>query len=315
MTRKRDKPYNGSLGDKIDLLFGGAPAAESESERTATTLPIAKLKPPDYQPRQHFDPDKLAELAETIRKHGVLEPLLVRPAGDRYEIVAGGRRYRAARLAGLTDVPVAVRELDDREALELALLENVQREDLNPVEEAEGMLKLLEVRLDKSRGEVVSLLHRMRNEGKGKVTQNVLGSDEARAVEDGFAAAGLSWKSFVETKLALLNKPEDVLDAVRSGQLAYTKAMAIAAVKDEAERRELLKDAIARGLSLSQIRGRIGELRGTAGAGETNETPEKRMAKLAKRAKVAKWDDPKKRRKLEKLLGQLEELLDGGEGK
>ncbi|MEB3884084.1 ParB/RepB/Spo0J family partition protein [Lyngbya sp. CCY1209] len=312
MTRKRDKPYNGSLGDKIDLLFG-APAAESESERTATTLPIAKLKPPDYQPRQHFDPDKLEELAETIRKHGILEPLLVRPVGDRYEIIAGGRRYRAAKLAGLTDVPVVVRELDNKQALELALLENVQREDLNPVEEAEGMLKLLEVRLDKSRGEVVSLLHRMRNEGKGKVTQNVLGSDEARAVEDGFAAAGLAWQSFVETKLALLNKPEDVLDAVRSGQLAYTKAMAIAQVKDESKRRELLEEAIAQKLSLSQIRGRITELRGTTEAteGETNETPEKRMAKLAKRAKVAKWDDPKKRRKLEKLLGQLEELFGG----
>ncbi|MCX7850882.1 ParB/RepB/Spo0J family partition protein, partial [Thermus sp.] len=158
-----------------------------EAKRPATsTLPLAELVPRP-QPRRRFDEASLATLADSIRAHGVLEPLLVRPVGEgRYEIIAGERRYRAAKLAGLSEVPVSVLEADEKTAQALALMENLQREDLNPYEETLGVLDLLALELGKGREEVVGLLQRMANERKGKVTHNVVGSPEAQKVEEVF---------------------------------------------------------------------------------------------------------------------------------
>jgi ParB-like partition proteins len=116
-------------------------------------------------------------LVLSIKEHGILEPLLVRPrSGGEYELVAGERRYRAAQKLGLAEVPVVIRKLTDEEALALSLIENLHREDLNPVEETEGILQLLSLKLNVAVEETISLLYRMQNEAKGKVTQNVLGS-------------------------------------------------------------------------------------------------------------------------------------------
>ena len=107
-------------------------------------IPVAEILPNPYQPRRGFPPESLEELAESIRTHGVLQPLLVRKVGDKHQLIAGERRLRAAKMAGLFTVPVIVKDMDDRAAMEIALVENLQREDLNPLEEAEAYKKLLD---------------------------------------------------------------------------------------------------------------------------------------------------------------------------
>ncbi len=130
------------LGRGLDALLGddsGTPAAGSPQ-----TLLLAQLRAGRYQPRTHMQADALAELAESIRSQGVIQPILVRPLGaDQFEIIAGERRFRAAQMAGLEEVPVVVRDVPDEAALAMALIENIQREDLNPLEEAQGVQRLI----------------------------------------------------------------------------------------------------------------------------------------------------------------------------
>lgn len=133
------------LGKGLDALLGGAKAKDGDTPRGASEkLPLTKLSAGKYQPRRHFGSEELNALAESIRQHGVIQPVVVRPlAGDKYEIIAGERRCRAAKLAGLTAVPAVVRELTDREAQLFALVENLQRADLNPMEQAAGLAQLI----------------------------------------------------------------------------------------------------------------------------------------------------------------------------
>ena len=132
------------LGRGLDALLGSTEDAPAAGE-VLTSLPIDALQPGRYQPRTRMDPQSLAELAESIKSQGVMQPILARSVGaGRYEIVAGERRWRAARMAGLAAVPALIRELPDRNALAIALIENLQREDLNPLEEASGVKRLLE---------------------------------------------------------------------------------------------------------------------------------------------------------------------------
>ena len=131
----------------LDMLTGGvdsAPAAASTGD-SLTTLPIEQLQPGRYQPRTAMDPDKLRELSESIRAQGLIQPIVVRAiARDRYEIIAGERRWRAAQLAELRDVPVVLRDVDDRAVIAMALIENIQREDLSPLEESMALKRLVE---------------------------------------------------------------------------------------------------------------------------------------------------------------------------
>lgn len=134
----------GGLGKGLDALLVDNAVEESGSGSTVK-LKIMDIEPNRDQPRKDFDDESLQELTDSIAKYGVLQPLLVRPIGDNgYQLIAGERRWRAARLAGLTEVPVVVREMTDEEAAALALIENLQREDLNPVEEAFGFRKLMD---------------------------------------------------------------------------------------------------------------------------------------------------------------------------
>jgi len=232
-------------------------------------------------------------------------------SGNKYELVAGERRYRAATAAGLTEVPVVVKELTDLEALQLALIENLQREDLNPVEETEGILQLLGIQENIAIDEVISRLYRMYNEVKGNVNSsnpNVRVNEFDDSVKAIFDSLGrMNWESFVKNKLPLLKLPENILAALRNGQIEYTKAKAIAQIKDEAARGELLKDAIANSLSLSQIR----EVIKAEQAPKQESELKTRFDTTYKQAKKAKklWSDAKKRKQLESLLAKLEKLI------
>jgi ParB family chromosome partitioning protein len=197
----------------------------------------------------------------SVRNQGILQPLLVRKVEDGYEIVAGERRYRAAQEVGLARVPAVVRDWSDEEAHMVALAENLQRENLNPVEETEGIIKLLSVKLDRSEADIVALLYRMDNETKGKITHNVMGNPEVQAIEQVFEALSRqSWRSFVVNRLPLLKLPPDVLEVLRAGRVEYTKARLIARVSDSEQRERLLQRAIAENLSLSQLRKAIDQL-------------------------------------------------------
>ena len=134
------------LGRGLDALLTGGDKPLGDEQRN---LPVERLKPGKYQPRTHMDESSLAELAASIRAQGVMQPILVRavdstPGAERYEIVAGERRWRAAQLAGLSEVPVLVRSIPDEQALAMALIENIQRENLNPLEEAQGLQRLID---------------------------------------------------------------------------------------------------------------------------------------------------------------------------
>lgn len=297
----------------VDALFG----EPSVSEAAASLVLLSQICLPSQQPRRYFDPQAMQELVDSVRQHGILAPLLVcSKAQDKYELVAGERRYRAAQLAGLEEVPVVIRELTDEEAFELALLENLQREDLNPVEETEGIVQLLANKLNRTQESVIALLNQAAHPERDSV-DNVIHSREWKKVQEVFSSLGkFTPESFRTNRLPLLNLPSEVLRALRQGRIAYTKARAIARVKDERQRNTLLETAISEDLSLSQIKDLIKSLKGATALEDKNQHPplKRRMDTAYARVKKSKiWDNPKKKGKLEKLLNQLEALLDDDE--
>lgn len=207
----------GGLGKGLELLF-----AENalEDAGKAVTLPIGEIEPNREQPRKAFDDAALAELSASIAQHGVLQPLLVRPmSGGGYQIVAGERRYRASRMAGLTELPAVIRELSDKEAAQLALIENLQREDLNPMEEALGYQKLME-------------------------SYGLTQEETAHIVNKSRPA--------VANALRLLNLPEEVTAMVANGTLSAGHARAVLSFAPELQV-ETAKNAVKSGASVREL--------------------------------------------------------------
>ena len=279
-------------------------------ESPTATVNIDKIRLPAQQPRRYFDPEKLSQLVQSVKEHGILQPLLVRAVNGEFELVAGERRLRAAKEAGLTEVPIITKELSDLQTLQIALLENLQREDLNPVEETEGILELLCMELDVNSGEVISILNQAANAKKRglDLTENV--SRQLEIIESVLLGVGrFSAESFRTSRLPLLNLPDDVLEILRQGKIEYTKARAIAKLKDDGERGELLDKVLNENLSLSEIKQLVKEL--TPGKTTVKETLNAKYSEIGKRLKNAQvWEDAKKTKKLEKLLGDLEQLLE-----
>jgi ParB family chromosome partitioning protein len=308
-TRSRTEKLNDV--DRLQLKnLGLVNQLESQASGT-TTLPLTEISLSSSQPRRYFDPDKHQQLVASVKRDGILQPLLVRPKDDGYELVAGERRYRAAQQLALTEVPVTVREISDTEARQLALVENLQREDLNPIDETEGILALLEMRLEREREEVIALLNKLSKVGRG-LADNDIRPEESEAINEIFASVGrLTSESFRVNRLPLLNLPQNVLDALRFGKIEYTKAKALAQLKDDDALAELLEEAIEQGLSLNQIRQRVTAMK----APVTEEAPlaediQKRVAKVGRLSKRSEaLEDPQTRQKVDKLLGQLEKLL------
>ena len=198
-------PKKGGLGRGMDALFADNSFEEIEGNKSVVTLRLNDIEPNKNQPRQYFDDAALSELADSIREHGVLQPLIVRPLADGgYQLVAGERRWRASRLAGLSEVPVVVHSLTDAEVAVIALIENLQREELNPIEEAEGISNLIEEygftqeqaaeKLGKSRSAVTNTLRLMSlpERVRGLVSDDFLSAGHARAL------LGLNDKSKIE---------------------------------------------------------------------------------------------------------------------
>lgn len=262
MTKKRRQDRDRAAVFEAILGDLGGVAPEAVEGTSVGAVPIAAVRFNDRQPRKHIDEEGLEELAESIREKGVLEPIIVRRAGGGYELVAGERRTRAAERAGLSEIPAIVVDIDDREALEIAIIENLQREDLNAVEETEAVLGLLEITLDVERDDVVALLQAVYNEERGRPADGRVRERERDVARALFRRLGrFTISSFVSNRLPILEFPEELLTAVRGGRLEFTKAQAIARVEDVASQRALLKEAVHDGLSLSQIRRRITELR------------------------------------------------------
>jgi ParB family chromosome partitioning protein len=208
----------GGLGKGLDALLMDN-AVEEISPSSAVKLKIMDIEPNRAQPRKDFAEDALSELADSIEKYGVLQPLLVRPFGDGYQLIAGERRWRAARMAGLTEVPVVIRELTDEEAATLALIENLQREDLNPVEEAFGFRKLMD--------------------------------DFSLTQEEAAEKVGKS-RPAVANALRLLKLPAEALDLLRAGKISAGHARALLAFPTEAQMVETANLIVEKGISVRE---------------------------------------------------------------
>ena len=209
----------GGLGRGLDALF--ADNSVEESSQTPVKLKIMEIEPNREQPRKIFDEAALSELADSIATHGVIQPLLVRPIKDGgYQLVAGERRWRAARIAGLTEVPVVIKDLTDSETVELAMVENLQREDLNPLEEALGYKFMME---------------------KLSITQ-----DEAAQ------KVGKS-RPAVANALRLLKLPDEIQAMVENKQLSPGHARALLSFESEAQMLEVAKLIVAKGFSVREI--------------------------------------------------------------
>jgi len=193
------RPSRG-LGRGLSALLGETPGADGETvqrARNTRTMPIEKLRPGRYQPRQHFDEESMRALIESVRRQGIIQPILVRRDPDVpevFEIIAGERRWRAAQTVQLHEVPVVIRDISDDDALQVALIENIQRQDLNPIEEAEGYKRLTD--------------------------------DFGHSQNEVAEAVGKS-RSHVANTLRLLSLPPEVLEMVRSGQLTAGAARAV----------------------------------------------------------------------------------------
>ena len=210
------------LGKGLGALLGDE-ALQSQSEGSLS-LPISQVQPGLNQPRKRFDPETLSDLAESIRVHGIIQPLTVRRlASGYYQIIAGERRWRAARLAGLQEVPVIVMEADDRKAAELAMIENLQREDLNPIEEAAGFQSLMET-YHMTQEEAASRVGKSRSAVANALRLLSLTPPVAKLVEEGKLSAGHA-RALLPLSPAL---QENAAGAVISGGLSVRQTEALA---------------------------------------------------------------------------------------
>ena len=211
---------NKGLGKGLGALLGES-AMQPSTQQSPLLLPLQKIEPNRLQPRKSFNEEELASLADSIRQHGVIQPLLVRPMPDgSYQLVAGERRWRASRMAGLTEVPVVIKELSDDEAMALALIENLQREDLNAIEEAQGIKALMDT---------LSLTQDEAAERVGKS------------------------RPAVANALRLLKLPDSVIALVSDGKLSPGHARALLGFKDEQDIIETADLIIEKGLTVRDV--------------------------------------------------------------
>lgn len=206
-----------ALGRGLGSLMGEAQSETGYSDAKENVLSLEQIKPNPNQPRTNFKPDELQELANSIKEHGVIQPLIVRKVSNYYQIIAGERRYQASKLAGLEEVPVVIKDVDEEKMLELALIENLQRSDLNPIEEARGYKQLIQ---------------------KSGMTQEALSKAVSKS------------RSTITNSLRLLDLPDEVQQLLFDGLITAGHARAILAVPYEDKRIKLAQKVVDEGLSV-----------------------------------------------------------------
>jgi ParB family chromosome partitioning protein len=239
-----------ALGKGLSALIPDAP--EPPPRSSPIEADVDRLSPNRFQPRLHVDDARLRELAESIKANGIIQPIVVRRDGDRFQIIAGERRWRAAMLAGLTRVPVVVRDVapdGERSLLEMALIENIQREDLNPIDEALAYRRL---------------------------------ADEFQLKQDDIAAAVGKDRASIANTLRLLKLPEEVRAEVASGRLSMGHARALLSLAGESEQLRIARDVIARALSVRETESLVKRL--VDGAAPAREAAEPKRADVHTRA-------------------------------
>ncbi len=233
------------LGRGLEALIPVDPGTETAKD--VTTVPLRLIDPNPYQPRREFEQETLLELAESIRLHGILQPVIVRPKGKRYQLLAGERRCRAAQLAGLEDIPALVKELSDREMMELSIVENLQREDLNPLDEARGYEQLMK-QLGLTQEEVAQRVGRSR--------------------------------PHVANTLRLLQLPQALQELVSRETISAGHGRALLAVADPALQLSLAEMVIEQGLNVRQTEELVKRHLAGQAASVSRETKKKRPAEI-----------------------------------
>ena len=242
MSERAASPKKRPLGRGLQALMPDAPRLDTPAERR---VPLSEIRPNPRQPRQFFDEQKIAELADSVRDQGILQPLVVRKVAGGYELILGERRFRAAQRAEMEHVPVIVKEASDAESLEMALVENIQREELTPIEEALAYRQLME-EFDLTQEQVA------RRVGKSRPT--------------------------VTNLLRVLNLPDEIRDAVDAGSLSAGHARALLALDAPAEQLRVGRRVMQRGLSVRETEALVAR----AGATAETDTPGRGAEKTAR---------------------------------
>jgi ParB family chromosome partitioning protein len=206
-----------ALGKGIGALI---PEKETGREEKIIYVKMEQVKPNPFQPRENFDHQSMEELTQSIREKGIIQPIVVRRRGDYYELIAGERRFRAANLLNIKEIPAIIRDAEDEDSLELSLIENIQRQDLNPIEEARAYQYLID---------------------KFKVTQDRLGEVLGKS------------RASVTNALRLLKLPQEIQEEIRKGRISFAHGRALLELDDQNQQRRLTQEVIAKGLSIREL--------------------------------------------------------------
>lgn len=299
-----------------------APPSPSGNRSAVVLLPLSQLESWEQQPRRYFSPPSLERLAKTLKEEGIKHPLLVRAKkgqGNCYEVIAGERRFQAAQIAQLETVPVLIESLDDRQALEAALSENLHREDLNPVEVLDSLLTLLSTQLQLDEESVCSLLRSLKYQWEKLEPKpqniNIPIPDDSQQIliHKTFEQFGYNWFSFVSNQLQLKTLPPELYQAIANGDIEYSKGLLFKSIKDEALRQSLLKQAIDEGWTQVEIQQRIREKLNQLTANEklSPPTPPQQLKAIASRLKKVKpWKEhPEIWKKIKRNLLKIDKYL------
>jgi ParB family chromosome partitioning protein len=245
---RADNKISQRMGRGLESLFGGGAEPGHQAEGPKGEVPVGVIETNPNQPRKHFDPDELAKLKQSIQEHGLLQPVVVRPHGGRFQLIAGERRLRAAIDAGLQNIPVHIVDFDDQKTMEAALVENIQRSDLNPIEKAQGFKDYL-ARFQMTHDELAKRL------GMGRPT--------------------------ITNLVALLDLPAEVQDAVRSGQITTGHAKAIKGMASADKQLATCKQIISMGLSVHATEQMVRQQASGTAAGTSGTAPGSAPSKVA----------------------------------
>lgn len=234
--QKLGRGLNAVFGQDIDSVLDEI--SKNEAKNNSSKLKISSIRPNPYQPRKTFGEEELKELADSIKEHGVFTPILVRKSVSGYELIAGERRLRASKLAKLTEIPAIIVDFDDKDMMEISLLENIQRENLSPLEEAKAYEQLIK---------------------KLKYTQEELGKRVSKS------------RAYITNTMRLLKLPMKVQDMLNKGKLTYGHARALLAIEDEELMLELANRCIKQNLTVRDI-----EKLAQEGKGENSKKPKKK---------------------------------------